>query len=597
MNISQYIIKKLANFGIDKAFMVTGGAAMFLNNAIGEEKKIKKIYCHHEQSAAIAAESYSRLKKKPAIVNITAGPGVLNSLNGVFGAYTDSLPMIILSGQAKKETSLQFKKIKFLRQLGDQELKTIEIVKSITKKQFLIKDVKNLSDIISDAYNTAISGRPGPVWIDVPIDVQSYKITFSSRNKKRTIKKLQKFKKKKFNIKKVFEMINHSSKPLILAGSGLKISSSEKLLKEFLKSFQIPLVTAWSHDIIETKNKLFIGRQGTIGTRAGNFATQNCDLLIILGSRLNIRQVSYNYKSFAKNAKLIWIDIDKKEFKKNFIKKSYNLNIDVKFFLKEMISFKKKNKIKSFNLWLDWCYKLKKLYTPKYSDYKSYKDINPYHFIHQLFEHIKKNDIIVCADATATIVPFQIGTIKKGVQLVSNSGCASMGYDLPACIGALEANKKLRIICLAGDGSIMMNLQDLAILTKFQNRLKIFILNNDGYLSIKQTQKNFFGQEYGASSNSGLSMPDFKKVGNAFNFRTAVLRKKDSNWKKKLNYIMNSKKISLVEVKLALEQEFEPRLKSKKINEKIFTPELDDMYPFLPYEELSYIRSSLKKIK
>ena len=599
MIVADFIIKKLVKFGIEQSFLVTGGAAMFLNNAIGQERKLKKKYCNNEQSAAIAAEVYARIAKKPALLNVTAGPGVLNSLNGVFGAYTDSVPMIVLSGQSKRETSLQFKKIEGLRQLGDQEMKTIEIVKYITKRKYLIKSTKNLSIIINEAYKEAVSGRPGPVWIDVPIDLQSAQLNNKEiKNLKKKFQLRISDKNKNFNASKVFSLINSSTKPLVLVGTGVKISQSKSEFLKFIDLYKIPAVTAWCHDLIESDHPLYIGRQGTIGTRCGNFATQNCDLLIVVGSRLSIRQISYNYKEFAKNAKIIWVDIDKNEFKKNFIKPFLKIETDAKYFFKKMINFKKRKKIKKFSNWLEWCSEIKDKYSPKYEEYKNFSRINPYHFVSELFDMLKSEDIVVCADASATIVPFQIGKIIKNVQLISNSGSASMGYDLPGALGALTANPKARVICLAGDGSIMMNLQDLASLSKYQNRLKIFILNNDGYLSIKQTQKNFFGKEFGASSRSGLDIPNFEKVGKSFGFNSTTLEKKNrTEWSRKLKKIMQNKKISFINVKLALEQEFEPRLKSKKVGKKIFTPELDNMYPFLPKKELDNIRNLAILIK
>ncbi len=593
MIVAEFITKKLEKLNLETVFMVTGGASMFLNNYLGKSKKFKKMYCHHEQSASIAAEVYARIKKKPAILNVTAGPGTLNALNGVFGAYTDSIPMIILSGQAKRQTSLQFNKISGLRQLGDQELKTESIVKTIVKKSYVLRNEKNLNKILDKAFEECIYGRPGPVWIDVPIDIQG-KYTNEKVRKFKTSKKTFN---NKINYKKFFNLIENSKKPLILAGTGIKISKSEKIFLKLVNKLKFPVVTAWTHDIINFENKYFIGRQGTIGTRAGNFATQASDLIIVLGSRLNIRQISYNYKCFAKNAKLIWVDIDKAEFKKKFIKKiDLKINCDLNFFIKKTIKLLKRKKIKENIKWLEWCNLLKLNYTPVESNYRNFKEINPYHFISTLFKNLKNDDILICADATATIVPFQIGYTNKNIRMISNSGCASMGYDLPGTLGALIADTKARIICLAGDGSIMMNIQELAILKNFQSRLKIFLLNNDGYLSIKQTQKNFFGKEYGSSSKSGLTFPNFKKLAFSFGFKSIVLNKKTANWKKKLKDIMKKKFYSFVEVKLSLEQEFEPRLKSRKVKNRIVTPELDDMFPFLDRSELKNIRLDAKKI-
>lgn len=583
MKVSEYIVSRLNYLGVDTAFLVTGGGAMHLNDAVGAFKGIRKIYTHHEQGAAIAAEAYARLAKKPALLNVTTGPGGVNALNGVFGAYTDSIPMVVVSGQVKRETLRDFHDIPGLRQLGDQEVNIIEMVKPITKWRHLVKKPEEIPEIIDRAFIEATTGRCGPVWVDVPVDVQGMILPdeLAGMVHEKLQVGLPEYIPQEENIKVIIDAIFDSKRPVILAGTGVRLANSEKDLIAAIEKLQIPVTTAWTHDIIASDHPLFAGRPGTIGTRAGNFVVQNADLVIILGSRLNIRQVSYNWQSFARNAKKIWVDIDSAEFRKPYVRADVEVVADLKPFLAELRSVVLKTSwIPKHSKWVEWCQKIKSKYTPSPADYPVSKTaINPYHFVHELFENLESHDIVVCGDATATIVPYQIGRICDGMRLISNSGSASMGYDIPAALGAAIAKPDSRIICLAGDGSSMMNIQELQTICGLNLNIVVFILNNDGYLSIKQTQKNFFGRESGTSSSSGLSFPDFVKLGKAFGFKSSKISSK--NWKTGLKKICSTKGPVLCEVMLELEQEFEPRLKSRMQDGKITTPELEDMYPFL----------------
>lgn len=395
-------------------------------------------------------------------------------------------------------------------------------------------------------------------------------------------------------IKKLISLVKRSFRPSLLVGSGIKISNTEKDLLKFSIKNNIPVVTAWAHDAYPNYHRLYFGRQGTIGNRCGNFVIQNSDLVIILGSRLSIRQLSYNWKSFAIKAKIVWVEIDKTELEKKFIKPYLKINLDLKFFFKSMLK-KKINTIYSEERkkWIKWCNIVKKKYSPKYSDYKIYqKKINVYHFVISLFNLLKKKEIIVCADGAATVVPNQVGYLNKGCKLIYNSGSASMGYELPAAIGAAIASPKRKIICLAGDGSIMMNLQELQSIVALKLNIVIFLINNSGYLSIKQTQNNFFKSEFGSSSKSGLTFPDFIKVAKSFNFNSYNLNK-PANLKKKIEDILKKEGPMFINVDVDQIQEFEPRLKSKIIKNKIVTPDLDDMYPFLDPSEINFLKKQL----
>jgi acetolactate synthase-1/2/3 large subunit len=385
-------------------------------------------------------------------------------------------------------------------------------------------------------------------------------------------------------IKHIISLIEKSKKPVILVGNGINISSTNKELLNFVKKNHIPVVSAWALDAFPNNHKYYFGRQGTIGNRVGNYVVQYSDLLLILGSRLSIRQISYNWKSFAKNAKKISIDIDLHEQRKYLLNFDYNLTCDLKDFFKKINIqkiriFNAQNELK-WKKWITWCNFVKKKLSPKIEDYKIYQNkINIYHFIVHLFKNLKNKEIIVAADGAATVVPNQVGYLNKGIKYLANSGSASMGYELPAAIGAAIASKNKKIICLAGDGSIMMNIQELQTIKNLNLNIIIFLINNEGYLSIKQTQKNFFKREDGSSPKSGLTFPNFINVAKSFGIKSYDLKLKD--WKKNLKKIISKKGPFFVNIKVDTVQEFEPKLKSKKIKNKIITPSLEDMYPYL----------------
>ena len=396
-------------------------------------------------------------------------------------------------------------------------------------------------------------------------------------------------------LKNLKKLIEKSCKPVVLVGSGIKISETEKELYKFINKNSIPLVTAWAHDVYPNYDKYYFGRQGSIGNRVGNFVVQSADLVLVLGSRLNIRQTSYNWKDFAKNAVIISIDIDPIELNKNLVHIDHKIEMDLKIFFKKFnIKINFKNKEKKIK-WLNWCNYIKEEFTPKKKDYKVYqKKINIYHFIIDLFKSLNKQEIIVAADGAATVIPNQVGYLNKDIKYIANSGSASMGFELPGAIGASIASNNRKIICLAGDGSIMMNLQELETIKNLNLNIIIFLINNDGYLSIKQTQKNFFGKEHGSSPKSGLSFPNFVKIANSFGIRTYDL--KLNNWNIKLKQILNLKGPLFVNVNVDTQQEFEPKLKSQKINNKIITPSLEKMYPFLSDKTNARILKKLNEI-
>ena len=589
MKLSDYVIQSFVDLSVDAAFSVTGGAAMHLNDSAGENVGIRVMYMHNEQSCAMAAEGYARIARKPALVIVTAGPGAINAINGVFGAYTDSIPMIVISGQARKNTQKSHFGLNDLRQLGDQEAPILNMVSSITKKTYEITAEMNgteIAGLITDAYLLATTGRPGPVWIEIPVDVQALAVNEVGvlPNQKIEPVLIPTITDESLGI--LIEQLKAAKRPVLLLGSGVQISNTASRAIALAERFNIPILTAWSHDVIASDHPLFFGRPGTIGTRPGNMILQNSDLLIVLGSRLNIRQISYNYDGFAPKAFTIQVDVDKNEFQKPFPIIDLQIESDLQnFFEKIEHQYLPSENIEDHSKWITWCAAVNRDYSIKDSGYPVKEDsINAYHLIPEIIRNADGNSIFACGDATACIVPFQTASLKRGMNMFSNSGCASMGYDLPAALGAAFADPSRPVICFAGDGSIMMNLQELQTLVASKLNILLVILDNGGYLSIKQTQTNFFGRFHGSNPESGVTFPDFNRVAEAFNLKTLELN--PSRWKSELSDILNSTGPRVVVAKLDRDQEFEPRLKSKMVNGVIQTPQLEDMYPHLSIEEL-----------
>ena len=589
IRVADYIVQTLAGYGVRHVFMVVGGNAMFLNNAFGAEKRIKCICNHHEQACAMAAEGYARVTGHISVVNVTSGPGAINALNGVFGAWTDSIPLLILSGQVKRETMMATYQIRGLRQLGDQEADIISMVKGITKYATTVNDPQSIRYHLERAIYLAENGRPGPCWLDIPIDVQSSLVDETAllpynREEDALLWDRQEIKKK---CSLVLEKLRASSRPVIMVGTGVRLAGATDIFCTVIHKLGIPVATAWAHDLIASDDPLFCGRPGTTGTRAGNFVVQNADTLLVIGSRLNIRQVSYNWQSFAQHAYKIQVDIDASELNKSTVKLDLAIHCDAKIFLEvlnSLIDSKKFNTHQHVE-WLTWCKERLIRYPAVSSRQRIYNGaINPYHFMDTLFGCLDKNDVVVTGNASACIMSFQTAFIKKGQRLFSNSGAASMGYDLPAAIGAAFAQNGKRVICLAGDGSIQMNIQELQTVVHNRLNIKLFVLNNNGYLSIRSTQKNFFEKLVGEGPESGLTFPDIVKVAEAYGLPSRRLN--GARFEDKLREILEMEGPVVCEVVLDPEQSFEPRVSSKQLPDgRIVTAPLEDMYPFLDRQE------------
>lgn len=590
IKLSDYVARRLADWGVRHVFLVTGGGAMHLNDSLGTEQRIACIFNHHEQASAMAAECYARIAGMPGVVNVTTGPGGINALNGVFGAWTDSIPLLVLSGQVKRETCMRTAGTNGLRQLGDQEADIVSMVKGITKYSVLVDDPTTIRYHLERAWHLTQSGRPGPCWLDIPIDVQSAQIDETALPGYDPAEDAISLNEQllRQHCREIIDRIASARRPVILAGTGVRLAGALDEFLDVARALRIPVTTAWTHDLIASNDPLFCGRPGTIGERPGNFTVQNSDVLLVLGSRLNIRQVSYNWKSFAPNAFKIQVDVDASELHKPLVTPDLGVCADLKIFLRLL-----RDELRSCGYsahheeWLAWCRERVAKY-PVVQEHQRQPGppLNPYYFMEQLSAMLVPGDTVVCGNASACIIPFQVMQIREGQRLISNSGSASMGYDLPAAIGAAVARGGARVICLAGDGSLQMNVQELQTVSHNRLPVKIVVLNNHGYLSIRSTQKNFFGRLVGEGPASGVSFPDFVKLADAFGL--PALRVDRIENMQLLREALDAPGPALVEVELDPQQEFEPRSRSKQLPDgKIVSPPLEDMYPFLDPEELA----------
>lgn len=591
MRVADYIFQTLADHGVRHVFMVSGGGAMHLNDALGREQRLKYICNHHEQACPMAAEAYARITNQIGVINVTSGPGGINALNGVFGAWTDSMPMLIVSGQMKRETLLSTHGLTGkLRQLGDQEADIVQMARGITKYAQVITGPSSIRYHLEKALFLATHGRPGPCWLDVPVDVQAANVEPDSMPAFDPAEHTLQW--DTITLRKhavdISQRLLSAKRPVILGGTGVRLAGALALFRQFAERLQIPVTTAWTHDLIPSDHPLFCGRQGTIGTRPGNFTVQNADLVLILGSRMCIRQVSYNWGSFARAAFKVQVDIDAAELAKPTFRADLPIHADARLFLELLLEQIPANHTPppAHREWLGWCRERVRQYPSVLPKHRHAEPgtINQYHFVELLFAASRPGDIFACGDATACITPFQAGELKEGQRLFSNSGSASMGYDLPAAIGAAFAAPGKNVICLAGDGSLQMNIQELATVAQHRLPIKIFVLCNAGYLSIRSTQSSFFKLLVGEGPETGVSFPDFVKVAEAYGLPARRFNPKRPA--QEIKEILEASGPVLAAVELDRTQSFEPKLSSKRLADgRMVTAPLEDMAPFLEREE------------
>ena len=591
MKLSDWVADRLVEHGIRHIFMLTGGGAMHLNHSIGTHPQLKTTFTHHEQALAMASEAYYRLTNRLAVVNVTSGPGGTNAITGVYGAFVDSIGMLVISGQVKIETTVRATGLP-LRQMGDQELDIEPIVQSITKYVTMVTDPRSIRYHLEKALYLATTGRPGPVWLDIPLDVQAARIdpddlfpgfdpTELDEPWKRTDMDAMAV--------DILARISKAERPVVFAGGGVRLSGAHAGFMELIEKLGVPVVTGWNaHDVLYDDHPLYCGRPGTVGNRGGNMVTQSADLLLVLGSRLNIRQVSYNWKTFAREAYKIWVDIDPVELQKPTVTPEMPVVADLKDLIPAMLRAPYAGPSDANAKWVAWGKQRLDNFPVVLPEYRTNQLCNPYVAMEALFAGLVEDDIVVAGNGSACVVSFQVAHLKKGQRLWTNSGCATMGYDLPAAIGVCAATDgKQRVIAIAGDGSIMMNIQEMQTIAGNALPVKIILLNNNGYVSIFQTHRNFFnGVEVGGGPKSNVTFPDFGKIAVAFGFSYFNIRRHEDLFATLAEALATDGPV-LCEIMIDEHVSFAPKLGAKQhADGRITSPPLEDLSPFLPREIL-----------
>ena len=589
MKVSDYVAQLVVEAGITDGFTVVGGGSMHLNGAFAHAKGMTTYYNHHEQASAIAAEAYARINNKMAVLCVTTGPGGTNAITGVVGGWLDSIPMLIISGQVRYATMARSTGLP-LRGMGDQEYDITKSIAPMTKYCELILDPKRIKYVIKKAIYIATHGRPGPCWIDVPLDVQGAFVEIDD---------LEDFDPSEYSenipplvsdetAKTIIDKVSKAKRPVLYAGNGIRLSGGYESFLALIEKLNIPVVTCWnSVDLIPDDHRLYAGRGGNLGDRAGNFAVQNSDLLLCIGTRLNFRQTGFNYEGWARAAYVIMEDIDPNEMKKPSVHVDMPVWADAKDLMNTLIRNVDEKVFEGEN-WMRQCSEWRAKYPVVQEKHYLQKDLaNPYAFMKEISKRLPEGKITVVGNGTACAVGSHAYVIKKGTRFIVNSAIASMGYDLPAAIGACIANGKEDTICITGDGSIMMNLQELQTITTNKLPIKIFLINNNGYHSMRLTQNNLFNGDYfgmGQQSHD-LGFPDYSKIADVFGFD--YYRINNNQELDKLDGILGKEGSLICEIFMDTQQVFEPKSGTMILEDgTLYSPPLEDLTPFLDREEL-----------
>ena len=603
IRLADYIVNFLKAHGVTDCFTVVGGGAMHLNDAFGHAEGIHCTYNHHEQACAIAAEAYARLENRIAAVCVTTGPGGTNAITGVVGGWLDSIPMFIVSGQVRYDTTARFAQ-QFaeglpLRAVGDQEFDITKSVECMCKYAKMLENPADIRYMLEKAWYLATTGRPGPVWLDIPVNYQGMMIETDDLKgynpaEDEEVQKLLPPSVEERVIRSVLEKIKAAKRPVIYAGGGIRLSGGFEDFRKVIEKLGVPVVTYWnSVDLIEDAHPLYCGRGGNMGDRAGNFAVQNADLLLAIGTRISIRQVGYNWKTWAREAEVIMVDIDPAEFKKPTIHVDMPIWADAKDFLTAMAKMlaDREEPVSEQEWWRQQSLTWKEKYPVTLERHwiENGETANVFAFIRYLSEQLPAGSLTAVSNGACCVVGHQDWCIKPGTRFIINSAIASMGYGLPAAIGLCLSGSRQETICLEGDGSIMMNLQELQTIVTNRLPIKIFLINNAGYHSIRQTQNNLFKEhsKVGIGPESGdLSFPDYQKIAEAFGFPYFAARS-NAEMKEAVAAVLSQNGYAFCEIFTDTKQVWEPKSSTKRLPDgRLVSPPLEDLAPFLDREEL-----------
>ena len=603
--LADYIADFLVSHGITDCFTVTGGGAMHLNDAFGHKEGLHCTYNHHEQASAIAAEAYARFCNKIAVVCVTTGPGGTNAITGVLGGWLDSIPMLVISGQVRYDTTARYCE-RFtdghkLRAVGDQEFDITKSVGCMCKHAVMLEEPDKIRFVLEKAFHLATTGRPGPAWIDIPVNFQGMTIEtdglagYDGTAEQEKDDALLPPEVDSKTAHAVIEKIRCAKRPVLYAGNGIRLSGGYGEFRKAVEKLGIPVCTYWdSVDLIESEHPLYVGRGGNMGDRAGNFAVQNSDLVLAVGNRLPIRVTGYNWKAWAREAEVIMVDIDPAELKKPTIHVEFPIHADARDFFARMNELLEDEQKPVFNgdEWTNACQKWKRKYPVVLERHKNADGgfANPYAAFDIISRTLPENAVTVTSNGTCCVAGHQSWFIRLGSRFLNNNAVASMGYGLPASIGACIANDKKTTVCLEGDGSIMMNLQELQTIVTNNLPIKIVLINNQGYHSIRQTQDNLFSHhgKVGIGPESGdLSFPEFRKICIAFGIPYFAAHS-NGEVSAAFGNAMKESSFALCEIFVSTEQAFEPKNSARRLDDgTLVSAPLEDLAPFLPRKELT----------
>ena len=585
MRVADYITSFIYDLGIKDIFMLTGGGAMFLNDAAAQNKNIRGIFNHHEQASSMAAFAYSKYTENWGAAYVTTGCGGTNAITGLLDAWQDNVPVFFISGQVKRADTIWHMQVP-LRQYGTQEVEIIPIVQSLCKYAVMVTDPLKIRYHLEKAAYLATHGRPGPVWLDIPMDIQG--MPFEEKELESfnpdELKLEYKIEVDSLELKQLETMLKNAKRPVIIAGHGIRLAHAIPEFKAFIEQYNIPFVgTYLATDYVPGDHPLFIGRTGLKGDRAGNFAMQNADLIISIGSRLGVTVIGYDYKQFAREAKIAVVDIDPLEHKKKTINVDLLINADAKKFLADF----RPQDLSGFQQWQEQCLAWKEKYPVCLPEYReSEKGINLYYFMDELCKHLRPDSVVVADAGSAIYVSAQGFKATSNQRLILSGAQAEMGFTIPACIGVSTAKNDGEVVGITGDGSFQTNIQELQAIVHYHLPIKLFVWNNNGYLSIRSTQNRLFqGRLYGTDASNGVSLPDTRKIADAYGINYVKLDGND-NLGERINKVLEMKGPVICEVMCINDQEIVPTVSSKKLDDgRMVSKPLEDMYPFLEREE------------
>jgi len=586
MNVSEYIFDFFHKKNLDTIFMVTGGQAMFLNDAVGKHGGYDIICTHHEQSATMAADAYGRVTNKPGLALVTAGPGSVNAMNGVVGGYTDSAPMIVISGQAAY-SFVKYQDETKIRQFGIQGINIRPLVKNVTKFFVTVDDPQKILYYLEKAYHLATTGRPGPVWIDVPLDIQREEV--DERYLDHYVPEPVSEGRVSMSqaIKKLYELLSVAKRPVLLVGQGVSLANARGEFLEFASKARIPVITSrLGIDLIETDNDLYVGRPGNYGERSANFAIQNSDLIISVGCRLAAALVGHNSKAFGKNAFIYVVDIDQEELNKPGVNIGFKARLDCKEFFEKALEEINIESIPNHEEWIKICNKWKANYPVVQPEYRDEKPVNSYYFADKLSDLASKDDTVLVDTGSCFHVACQTWKIKKGQKFLTTGGLSSMGYWV-AGLGSCLANDRKNTIVITGDGSLQMNIQEFATIKHNKLPIKVFIFNNNGYLLIRHTQRNFMENRLvGEGPETGVWCPDSLEIAKAYGIKGVRIDSVEG-MEAKIQEVLDYDGPVICDVMTPEWQLLIPRVASDKLPDgTLVSREYEDMFPYLSKEEL-----------